>query len=496
MRPYILGVDIGTGSTKCIATALDGRVLANSQHHYPILQPHPGHSEQDPELIWQAFVKCLQEVTKQLDQAPLAVSFSAAMHSLILANEAGEPLKNMITWANTRSEGIAEDIRRSDVGEHIYRQSGTPIHPMSPLCKLIWLRMYESGSFSKASKYISIKEYIWFKIFQVFEVDHSIASATGLFDIMQLRWSDEACRLAGVPLNKLSDPVDTDHKRKGVSDEMAKLLGVAPDTWFVIGASDGCCANLGSHAGIPSTAALTIGTSGAVRVTSASPIYNYQAMVFNYRLDRQTFVSGGAVNNGGIAVNWLLKNFLEIYDIGPDDYDKLFKAIDTIPPGSEGLTFLPYLYGERAPIWDARSTGSFLNIKPAHGQKHFLRAGLEGICYALNDVLVTLEDDASVKISQISISGGFINSSTWTQMLANITGKKLVAMQIEDASAMGAVYIAIKALFPDLKLPSPSPVMEVHPDGHAYKRYSEIFPLYRRLYQDLKDSIRSLNQLH
>lgn len=495
MEPYILGIDIGTGSTKGIALNLNGKVLATSQHRYPILQPQPGYSEQDPELIWQAFVKCVQEVTTQLKQAPDAVSFSSAMHSLILVDANGNALKNMITWADTRSETIAEGIRQSDRGEAIYQQTGTPIHPMTPLCKLIWLRNNEGDLFNKAAKYISIKEYIWYKLFQKFQIDYSIASATGLFDIVQLKWSNEACQLAGVSANKLSEAVNANYTQKGVSEETVGLLGIAQATRFVIGASDGCCANLGSHVTDPGMAALTIGTSGAVRVTGASPVYNYQAMTFNYRLDRDTFVSGGAVNNGGIAVDWLLKKFLDQKQLNADSYAGLFKTIDTIPSGSEGLMFLPYLYGERAPIWDAHSSGSFLNIKPQHGQAHFLRAALEGICYALNDVVVTLEKASSIEIKQISISGGFITSTTWTQILADITGKKLVAIQEEDASAMGAIYLAMETLYPDHELPATHGSVLVEPNAGNHKRYSKTFPLYKKLYTDLKDSMELLNQV-
>ena len=285
MEPYILGIDIGTGSTKGVAVGLNGKVLASSQHRYPIMQPQPGYNEQDPNLIWKAFVSCVQDVVKELKDAPQALSFSSAMHSLILVDEGGKALNNMITWADTRSEKIAQHLRDSDEGEAIYRQTGTPIHPMSPLCKLIWLKDNEHELFEKAAKFISIKEYIWYKLFNKFQVDYSIASATGLFDIIKLQWSAEACGLAGVNTGKLSEPVNTNYVQKELLPQMATLLGIPSTTPFVIGASDGCCANLGSHVMDNGTAALTIGTSGAVRITTSQPVYDYQAMHFNYLLN-------------------------------------------------------------------------------------------------------------------------------------------------------------------------------------------------------------------
>jgi gluconokinase len=491
---YILGIDIGTGSTKGVGLSLKGAALASAQHHYLINQPQPGYSEQDPETIWQAFVNCVKEVVGQLKRPPAAVSFSSAMHSLIPVDEQGTALHPMITWADVRSEKIASKLRSSPQGEAIYRQTGTPIHPMTPLCKLIWLRENEEDLFNKTARFISIKEYLWYRLFKRFEVDYSLASATGLFDIVKLQWSPEACQLAGLAADKLSEPVDTNYTQKTLQADAAKLLGIPPNTPFVIGASDGCCANLGSHVTDGGTAALTIGTSGAVRITGTAPVYNYPAMTFNYLLNDNTYVSGGAVNNGGIAVDWLLKKLLNIGKPTDDDYKDLFKAIDTIPAGSEGLLFLPYLYGERAPIWDANSSGAFINIQPQHSQQHFLRAGLEGVCFALNDVVNTLEQ-ASTPIKQISISGGFISSATWVQTLANITGKKLVVQQTEDASAMGAIYIAMKELFPDTQLPHLPDAQVIEPDAESHALYAKTFPLFKKVYEDLKGSMQVLNGL-
>jgi gluconokinase len=491
MEPYILGIDIGTGSTKGVAVGLSGKVLASAQHRYHIMQPQPGYNEQDPNLIWEA---CVQDVVKELKEAPQALSFSSAMHSLILVDDDGKALNNMITWADTRSEKVAQHLRESDKGEAIYRQTGTPIHPMSPLCKLIWLKDNEHELFEKAAKFISIKEYIWYKLFNKFQVDYSIASATGLFDIIKLQWSAEACQLAGVNTGKLSEPVNTNYIQKQLVPASATLLGIPQTTPFVIGASDGCCANLGSHVTDSGTAALTIGTSGAVRITTPKPVYDYQAMHFNYLLNEKTYVSGGAVNNGGILIDWLLRKFLNITDIQPDSYKTLFKTIDTIPAGSLGLIFLPYLYGERAPIWDANSSGAYLNIQPQHGQAHFLRAGLEGVCYALNDVLHSLEQ-SSEKITQINISGGFITSATWMQVLADVTGKKLVVQQVEDASTMGAIDLAVSALFPGKQLPVDANPLTINPNLDNYKIYAKSFSLYQRLYNDLKNSMQLLERL-
>lgn len=494
MQQYVLGIDIGTGSTKAVAMALTGEVLGVTKQHYPIQQPRPGYSEQDPVVIYQAFIQCINDTIKQSGGAPAAISLSSAMHSLIPVSENGAAIAPMITWADTRSEDVAGVISASAEGEWIYRTSGTPIHPMSPLCKLIWLKEHQPEVFNHAHKFISIKEYIWYQLFGAFQIDHGLASATGLFDIRQLCWSDAICSFAGVGINRLSEPVGTGYVRRDLPGDVAVLLILPAGTPFIIGAGDGCCANLGSGAIAPGIAALTIGTSGAVRVTGHTPVENYAAMTFNYLLDEKTFISGGAINNGGIAVDWLLKNFLNKSELTTADYDGLFAAIETVPAGSDGLLFLPYLYGERAPLWDAKASGAFLNIKPLHTQAHFLRAGLEGICFALNNVLESLES-ASTGISQLNVSGGFVHSPVWMQLLADITGKKLALLQLEDASAVGAIYLAMRALYPGTGLPLHPANSFIYPNPIRHKVYAKTFPIFKKLYGDMKESIHLLNQL-
>jgi gluconokinase len=177
---YILGIDIGTGSTKAVAVNTSGDAVHTEQVSYPTLHPEPNYSEQAPELIWQAFIKCIQRTVATLKTEPAAISLSSAMHSLIPIDKDGNPLMNMITWADNRSSSIAKQIKDSADGDTIYEKSGTPIHAMAPICKIIWLRENEDDLFKKVYKFISIKEFVWFKLFGEYEIDHSIASATGL----------------------------------------------------------------------------------------------------------------------------------------------------------------------------------------------------------------------------------------------------------------------------------------------------------------------------
>jgi gluconokinase len=481
---YVLGIDIGTGSVKAVAVSLECQSFEVSQRHYSYSSPKAGYHEQDPEQILNAFIDSIKEIVNKIGIQPMAISLSSAMHSLIPVDEHCKALSPMITWADSRSSEIAVNLRTTTRGIAIYKATGTPLHAMSPLCKIIWIRKNNPDLFAKTYKFVSIKEYIWHKLFNEFKIDHSGASSTGLFDIIGLRWHQDALDTAGITTKSLSEPVSTDYVNQISTNTIIDFL--EPGTPFIIGASDGCLANLGSMADKPGIAAITIGTSGAVRMASNKPLPNEHAMTFSYILDKQTYICGGPINNGGITMQWWLRNIKS----SPTemDYANLFEQIETIPAGADGLVFLPYLTGERAPIWDSESCGNFFAIKLQHTQAHFSRAVLEGICYALNDVLDAVQENAE-PITQINVSGGFVKADVWVQTLADITGKKLVIVQSEDASAIGAAFLALKNIGAINSYPSSdfAGLKTFMPNPKNTGVYAHGFAVYRRLYTALKE---------
>lgn len=490
---YVLGIDIGTGSVKAVAVNLQGRAVEAAQYTYSFESVKPGYHEQDPEQIWNAFKNSINDVIQQTGSQPLSISLSSAMHSLIAVNEEGGALAPMITWADNRSSAIANRLKASAEGMSIYSATGTPIHPMSPLCKIIWIRENDPALFRNTHKFISIKEYIWFKLFNEFKIDHSIASCTGLFDIYQLVWHVDALFLAGISEQLLAEPVPTNYlKNSAQHPELAFLASGIP---VVIGASDGCLANLGSMATRPGVAVMTIGTSGAVRITSPRPLPNQQAMTFSYILDNDTFICGGPINNGGIALQWWMRQQGEkTTDLGKDtalSYAQFFEQIAMVPAGSEGLIFLPYLTGERAPIWDSESSGAFFGIKLLHQHTYFSRSVLEGICYAMRDVLESIT--ANYTIDEVYINGGFVRSAVWVQMLADIIGKRVLIVQTEDASATGAAYLAMKTIGLISTYPTAAglSLKIVEPDPQNSAVYSKNFSIFKKIYSNLKENMHN-----
>jgi gluconokinase len=499
----IIGLDIGTSSTKAVAFDLKGTVLAIQNISYPILNPSEGHYEQDPEVIYNA---CIESIARVMDELhgidkmsqPLCISVSSAMHGLIAVDKSGKPLTNCIIWADRRSEDIAIELKAREEGRTLYQQTGTPIHPMSLLCKLIWIKSYDEKVFGRSHKFIGIKEFLFYRLFGTYVIDHSIASATGLFDIHKLVWSDLALNLAGISAEQLSTPVPIDHVLVLQDRKTATSMRIPEGTSFVIGGSDGCLANLGVGAVKPGVASITIGTSGAIRVTSPLPNPEQKQRLFSYLLRPNEYIIGGAVNNGGILRNWFRSAFLSesTKKIKEEDFTQhLNEMIDSVGPGSEGLIFLPYLTGERAPHWNSNAKGVYFGIQLQHTTAHFARAMMEGMLFAIYSVGIALEENTG-PIQKIYVSGGLARSQNLIQMLADIFNKPVFVKDTVESSVWGAALIGMEALGITPKQPSEdrttaditdSTEQFYKPSKENHAVYLKNFTKFQRLYDKLED---------
>jgi gluconokinase len=311
-KNYVIGIDIGTTSTKSVLFSVTGAVLQQATINYPLYSPTPLVAEQDPKEIFTAVLQTISTIIldSQIDpQLILCLSFSSAMHGLIAVDGQGNLLTQSITWADRRGEKWANLLKEEGREDEIYRLTGIPFHPMSPLIKLIWLRNEYPDLFSQAAKFISIKEYIIFQLFDRYVIDTSLAAATGLLNLHTLTWSDEALNLAGISEDKLSEIVPTTYLLPSLNRERAIAIGIPEGIPTVIGSSDGVLANLGVGAIVPKTVAVTIGTSGAVRTVSNCLQLDENNKLFCYPLIDNYWIVGGAVNNGGIIMQWFKREF-------------------------------------------------------------------------------------------------------------------------------------------------------------------------------------------
>lgn len=497
---YVIGLDIGTTSAKAVLFRKNGLVVGESESLYPVHHPHPSWAEQDPIIIEQAAITAIKSViikANVMKQEISAVGLSTAMHSLICINEKYEPLSPSIIWADGRS---VEQAGRLRLNTDIYLKTGTPIHPMSPLCKLVWMKENDYQPYKEAAMFVSIKEFLLLRWFGEAVVDYSVASATGLFNIHTFDWNDDLLKIAGVCREQLSKPVSPTTICRGLSNELADKMGIKTDTPFVLGGSDGPLANLGIGAIAPGDVAITIGTSGAIRQMASKPKTDNHQEIFCYAVTDDRWIMGGPTNNGGIVLQWLRdvlgeKEVELVLQEGGNAYDLLTKLATTVAPGSNGLLFLPFLNGERAPYWDANARGSLIGLTLSHKKEHILRAGLEGVVYSLYSVGEALERLAGQPVNLFA-SGGFARSPLWLQIVADIFGHLVQVPESHQSSAWGAAWFALLAVGEVSSLEAIKdsiPMKQTYePNAISHEVYKELYVTYRQLYAALKPHFTAL----
>ncbi|MCM8712010.1 gluconokinase [Clostridium sp. SYSU_GA19001] len=496
MKQYYLGIDIGTTSTKAIVFDKEGRIVSKSVVEYPIYSPKQNHREQNPDEILKAVINTLEDSIKKagINGEDLKfIAFSSMMHSIIAVDSDGNPLTPCIIWNDNRSVPYVDKFKRNGKGREIYLRTGTPTHPMSPLYKLMWLKDNKPEIYNKAYKFVSIKEYIFYKFFKEYIVDYSVASATGMFNIFDLQWDNDVLKLLELDESKLSKPVSTTYIINGLDDDICKKTGLSKQSRFVVGASDGCLANLGSNAITSGAAVATIGTSGAVRVVFDKPVTDKKERVFCYYLYNNKYVVGGAINNGGVVYRWFRDEFSEAEKeqakkLNIDPYVLLNEKIKNTEPGSNGLLFLPFLTGERAPYWNANLRGAYIGISDGHSRNHFARALMEGICYDMNDVFNAIKDLVG-EVKCIYANGGFTRSQEWLQILCDIFDINVVVSENYESSCIGAVMLGMLAVGEVEKLEQCSYLVK---ENRMFKPNEETTQVYKNLYDLYKQSIESL----
>lgn len=450
----MIGVDIGTTSTKSVLYDENGQFIMKHNIGYPLHTPNVDVSEENPDELFDAVLMTVKYVVREANikkEDIKLISFSAQMHSLIALDTQHHRLTESITWADNRASKYAELINKEHQGSDIYQRTGTPIHPMSPLSKIFWMKHEQSDIYKQTAMFADIKTYIFYQLFEKYVIDYSMASATGMFNLEKLDWDKEALELMGITEAQLPQLVPTTHILKGMKKRYATLMGIDENTPIIVGASDGVLSNLGVNSYKKGEVAVTIGTSGAIRTVINKPRTDYKGRIFCYVLDEDHYVIGGPVNNGGVVLRWLRDELLasEVETakrLGVDPYDVLTKIASRVKPGAEGLIFHPYLAGERAPLWNADARGSFFGLTLSHQKEHMIRAALEGVLYNLYTVYLALIEVMNETPSTIKATGGFAKSEVWRQMMADIFDTDLIVPESFESSCLGACVLGLKAL--------------------------------------------------
>lgn len=485
-KNYCLGLDLGTTSAKAVVFDLKGSVIAEFEEMIETYHPEPGWNEQDPEEIFQGAISAIGTVVEKAGIDPselVGIGFSCAMHSLICVDESGHPLSRALIWSDGRSSEQADKMKNATIGTVVYEQTGTPIHPMSPFVKLAWMKDNQYQPYKEAAYFVSVKEYVLFKLYGKWVVDYAMASATGLFEGESLKWNPDALDYVGITVEQLSKPVPPTEILTGMKQEYAQVMRIPADLPFSVGSADGQLSNLGIGAITKGEIVITAGTSGAVRQWTTGFKTDPKQETFSYRFSEITSIVGGPTNNGGIALQWL-KEVLN--DQGSyDDFTALGEKVEI---GANGLLFLPYVNGERAPLWNQKAKGTFFGLTIGHEKPHFVRAVLEGITFNLYQISEALERLAG-ESEKIYVNGGLARSYVWLQMLADVFGKPIVIPESHHSAAWGAAWTLLVATgkassFEEIK--ENIPLKEtLTPNQQNHERYRIHYEKYARLAKDL-----------
>lgn len=499
----IITIELGTNAVRVIAFDLNGHVIGSLKGYYPTFHNEPDYSEQDPEQI---FITMLYVLKNLLNDSihpkkfkPACLCFSASMHSLITVDKNGSPIGNAMTWGDNRAKKEAQELRNTALGKKIYTATGTPIHPMSPLVKIPWIRKNEKDRFKKTTKFLSIKSYIIQQLTGEYMIDYSIASATGLMNIHNIDWDGDALKYAGIHANQLPDLVPVFAPAGKLKKAYQTSLGLSSDTKVIIGSSDGCMAILGDGIKGEGKATITIEDSGAVRVMGNKVLQDEKRRFFNYLLTENCFVSGGPTNNGGNIFEWFTRQFGDFrnpFDI-EHSMQELIDIAAKVAVGADGLVFLPYLLGERAPIWNANARGAYFGLNIKHEKAHFVRATIEGILYEIYSIGKTLAEHRNIK--SLSVNGSFGTIPFVTQMISDIFNKPVRLRRNFHSVSYGAYLLSATEMGIFQSIDDAAQTVELpdtfKPQKQNHTNYAQYFNIFENLTARFSDEFESIANL-
>jgi gluconokinase len=494
VHPHFLGVDIGTSGTKAVLFDYQGLQIHRAVRPYALTISNNGKAELDPNTVFSACLEAVQETASICgNNTTLAgIGFASQMHSLMAIDSQGEPLTALMTWADTRAEEEARFIAENFDIESLYKKTGCrAYHPIYPLAKILWLKRHRQDITSKIWKYITIKEYILYKLTGDLAVDVTSASSQGYFNTTDRRWDEGICLdVLETDLSFFPEIRECATVTAPLKNEYRVFLGLSEDVTITLGTGDGIAAHIGCGIRDEMGVSSTVGTSGALRKLTKRPTFDPQQRTWCYAYTGDTWVTGGAINNGGLVLSWLLERFGREYAGGPnteieDQYTLINRYAGEIPPGSDGLLFLPLLTGERSPNWRSDLRGSLFGLDYHHDKRHILRAALEGVMFRMFAVYEILDQEPEPS-NPIIANGGYIHSEVWLQIQADIFGRKISIPKTKNATALGAAFLSMVSggyiSSEGEILPGMAVEKEVLPDDQRHREYQLLYRKHLRVY--------------
>jgi xylulokinase len=462
-EPIAVGIDVGTTGVKALAVSAAGEVVGRAEEGYPLSTPRPGWSEQDPEDWWRAAEVALG----RLGVRGAAIGYSGQMHGLVCLGDGDRVLRPAILWNDQRTGAECAEIEERIGLERLIELTGNRALTGFTAPKLLWLRRHEAEVYSQIRHVLLPKDYVRLRLTGERAIDAADASGTLLFDVARRRWSDEVLDALEIPREWLP-PVHESTAIGGAGDQQAAALGVGVDR--------------------PGPLAITVGTSGVV--FAALPEFRAdptaRVHVFCHAVPA-TWEAMGVMLSAAGSLHW----FRDAFASGAD-YDTLIAGAERWPPGAEGLTFLPYLSGERTPHADPDARAVFEGLSLRHDLGGLVRAVLEGVAYGLRDSLELLRE-LGIEPQSGRVSGGAARSRLWLAIIASVLGIPLELTEVEEGSAYGAALLGGVAggVWPDVATAVDACVrvretIDPEPDWqdayeHGYRRFRALYPAIRRL---------------
>ena len=500
-----LGIDIGTSGTKTLAIDERGKILAEATATYPCYHPKPLWSEQDPEDWWQATVQTVQAVVQQAKLKPAevkAIGLSGQMHGSVFLDKSGRVIRKALLWNDQRTAAECVEIERRAGGrKQLIKLVANPALTGFTAPKILWLRNHEPKNFDKTAKILLPKDDIRRRLTGEFATDVSDASGMLLLDVAKRNWSKPLLSKLELDPGLFAQCYESDEVTGKLTPAVAKLLGLTTDCVVVGGAGD--CAAGGVGTGVVTSGVLSssIGTSGVMFVHSdkveIDPLGRLHT--FCHAVHGKWHMMGVTLTAGG-AWQWFAEKLCaEIGGGQRSPYDVLNAEAAAVPPGSEGLFFLPYLAGERTPHADPLARGCFVGLTLKHTRGHLARAIMEGVTFAMRDSLAIIQE-LGVPVKQIRASGGGAKSPLWLQIQAEVFGQKTVTINAEQGAAFGVALLAAvgAGAFENVAEACAATIRvnsETACNKQAKKTYDSAFPVFQNLYRSLRNDFKAIAAL-
>ncbi|TDF98582.1 xylulokinase [Paenibacillus piri] len=487
---YLLGIDIGTSGCKVALFEPDGTVVFQGTEPYPTYYPQPGYAEQNPEEWWRAVCVNLHRMFKQAGVQPhhiKGIGVDGQSGAAIAVDQRGQPLRNAIIWLDRRSDKQCAQLLDTIGSEKLFAVSGNPLAPSYVTGKLLWMQEHERHLYGQAAKLVQCNSYIVYKLTGRWSQDVSQGNGLHAFDIAAKTWDYSLAEQMGITSELLPEIYECCDVVDGVTPLASSATGLAAGTPVVAGGLDAACATLGAGAIRPGEVQEQGGQAGGMSIVMDRPVANDKLILSCHAVTDRWILQGGTV--GGGSLNWMRREFAG--DADPDFFRQANEEAARIRAGSEGLLFLPYMAGERSPIWDADAKGVFLGLTYEKTRGHMARAIMEGCALALRHNLRTAEA-SGVPIYTLHSTGGAANSALWTQIKADVTGKRFKIASSDSATTLGAAILAGigTGIYRDYEEAVGRTVRmsrEYEADPHHEPVYARVYDIYLETYNRLKD---------